>query len=78
MSCFGCEKKEQLTNLAVDVLVEEQLAVEINRASLLVQSNRTKICDRCPFRQEHTCSKCGCFYKFRAGLSNKDCPVGKW
>ncbi|WP_375270056.1 DUF6171 family protein [Enterococcus sp. DIV0212c] len=42
------------------------------------KEKRIKLCETCPFRVAHTCSKCGCFFEFRASLSDKNCPVGHW
>lgn len=78
MTCKGCEIKEEAANVDVDVLIEEQLRMEIDLASQQIAKKRTEICETCPFRVGDTCGKCGCYYKFRANLSNKTCPSGYW
>ena len=81
MTCFGCERNEQLLKLTdekVLALVEEQLSMEINLSSDNLRESRLAICASCPFRQSHTCTKCGCYVTFRASLKLKSCPVGKW
>nr|WP_207696383.1 DUF6171 family protein [Enterococcus sp. DIV0212c]MBO1354958.1 hypothetical protein [Enterococcus sp. DIV0212c] len=78
MSCIGCEIKGSAANLNVKQLIEEQLLVETNLAEEQTKEKRIKLCETCPFRVAHTCSKCGCFFEFRASLSDKNCPVGHW
>ncbi|MGX7150526.1 MULTISPECIES: DUF6171 family protein [Enterococcus] len=78
MSCIGCEIKESTTNLDVQQLIEEQLLLETNVVKEQVKIKRIKLCETCPFRVAHTCSKCGCFFEFRASLAVKKCPVGHW
>lgn len=76
--CFGCDTKEQLLNMDVKQLIEDQLALEIDKVSDEVWQHRQSICQRCPLRNQETCSKCGCFYRFRTALNHKKCPVGRW
>ena len=76
--CFGCETKEELMKIDVSQLIEDQLALELDRVSDEVWLQRQQICLNCPFRNQETCSKCGCFYQFRTALNHKRCPVGKW
>lgn len=78
MSCFGCEVKETTVNIPVQELIAEQLLVESNLAEISIKKRRIKKCEICPYRVAHTCSKCGCFYEFRASLADKKCPVGSW
>ena len=78
MTCKGCDVKETAATVDVEALIEEQLAIENDLAALKVVQSRIKICEACPFRSNHTCTKCGCFYKFRANLSKKYCPAGMW
>ncbi len=81
MSCFGCERNEQLLKLTDEKVlaeVEEQLLMEINLASDDLRGSRLAICAGCPFRQSHTCTKCGCYVAFRTSLEIKNCSVGKW
>ena len=68
MACIGCEIKEEAQNMDIQALIEEQLALE----------QRIQTCEQCPFRSLHTCTKCGCFYEFRAHLANKKCPAARW
>lgn len=78
MGCIGCEIKEEAANVDVKQLIEEQLALEIHRVDAPLLEKRLSICRSCPFRVNHTCSKCGCFYEFRANLSMKHCPERYW
>ncbi|WP_373757364.1 DUF6171 family protein [Jeotgalibaca porci] len=52
--------------------------MEINLASDDLRGSRLAICAGCPFRQSHTCTKCGCYVAFRTSLEIKNCSVGKW
>ncbi|MDE1549577.1 DUF6171 family protein [Jeotgalibaca caeni] len=81
MSCKGCERRNellQLTDEKIQEEIEEQLSMEIDLASPELRDSRLSICATCPFRAQHTCSKCGCYVGFRASLNGKVCPVGKW
>jgi hypothetical protein len=78
MTCKGCDVKEIAANVDVEALIAEQLELERNLASFEIAQARITICETCPFRANHTCTKCGCYYKFRANLSNKTCPAGMW
>lgn len=80
MTCKGCDIKDEAAAVSgtIDLLIAEQLEVEIDLAAPEVAASRIAICETCPFRINHTCSKCGCFYKFRANLAHKTCPVGNW
>lgn len=81
MSCKGCDRQEyflQLTDQDIQAEIDEQLAMEIDLASAELRDNRLSICSGCPFRSQHTCSKCGCYVGFRTSLNSKVCPVGKW
>ena len=76
--CIGCDVKETAEAFDVEQLIEEQLALELDLASADVVESRVAICKTCPFRLEETCGKCGCYYRFRANLANKECPVKRW
>ncbi|HWJ76681.1 MAG TPA: DUF6171 family protein [Niallia sp.] len=78
MACLGCEIKEQVSQLDIDALVKEQLSLETNIADDSIRDSRLTICRECQHLNQHTCSKCGCFVLFRASLTNKSCPSGKW
>lgn len=78
MTCKGCEIKEEAASFDVEELIAEQLSLEVNLVTPEILSQRLEACERCPFKSNHTCTKCGCFYKFRANLSVKNCPIGKW
>ncbi|WP_348920294.1 DUF6171 family protein [Enterococcus rotai] len=78
MSCLGCEIKETTVNIDVQQIIAEQLLVESHLAGTAMKEQRMKMCESCPFKVEHTCSKCGCFYEFRASLAEKKCPIGNW
>tara|TARA_B100001094_G_C18196390_1_gene811671 strand:+ start:13047 stop:13466 length:420 start_codon:yes stop_codon:yes gene_type:complete len=39
---------------------------------------RLGICERCPFRSEGTCTKCGCVLSVKAGWKTSDCPDNRW
>lgn len=78
MSCKGCEIKEEAANFDVEQLIAEQLSLETNLASAALLAKRLQKCETCPFKSNHTCTKCGCFYQFRANLAVKNCPIGQW
>lgn len=70
--------KEAAIGVNVQVLIAEQLSLELNIAEPEEVERRIKVCMNCPFRSQHTCTKCGCYYEFRAHLATKQCPVGMW
>lgn len=76
--CLGCDVKETAETFDVDALIAEQLELETNLASFEIVAERIAICQTCPFRLGETCGKCGCYYRFRANLAIKECPVGRW
>ncbi|MDU5336515.1 DUF6171 family protein [Enterococcus sp.] len=78
MACIGCEIKEEAQNMDIQALIEEQLALEQHLAPEKLFQQRIQTCEQCPFRSLHTCTKCGCFYEFRAHLANKKCPAARW
>ncbi|KAF1296229.1 hypothetical protein BAU15_10620 [Enterococcus sp. JM4C] len=78
MACVGCEIKEEAAQVDVEALIEEQLSLETNLVEAHILEKRLEICSACPFRVGTTCGKCGCYYKFRANLANKDCPAHYW
>lgn len=78
MACRGCQHKLVLSELDVEALVEEQLLLEPNQVSTSIRNQRLAVCNKCSQLLHHTCSKCGCFVKFRAHLTNKGCPLKKW
>lgn len=78
MVCVGCEIKEDAASFDVEQLIQDQLELEIDLVASDLLSTRLKQCEDCPFRSNHTCTKCGCFYKFRANLQHKSCPDGRW
>ncbi|MCU9612621.1 DUF6171 family protein [Caldibacillus lycopersici] len=78
MVCVGCRIKEQVAQLNVDELVIEQLSLEADVLSDEERDERLSICQNCNYLLNHTCSKCGCFVKFRASLPYKSCPIGQW
>ncbi|MHC5248903.1 DUF6171 family protein [Enterococcus sp. LJL90] len=78
MACRGCNIQTEVEAADVASLIAEQLALEINLIHPEIAEQRKTICEACPFRFKETCSKCGCFYEFRANLANKDCPAGFW
>ena len=78
MICIGCEIKEEVKSLNVENLITEQLELEQNLADEQTIKRRLAICEICPKRSFHTCTKCGCFCKFRASLAEKNCPQAKW
>lgn len=77
-NCFGCDYKDELINLNIIALVDEQLELEIDKVNAEEWEKRQRICRECPFRLNETCSKCGCFYRFRTALKNKQCPINNW
>lgn len=78
MTCKGCEIKEAASSFDVEKLIAEQLSLEVDLVTPEILSRRLDACERCPFKSNHTCTKCGCFYKFRANLNIKNCPIGRW
>lgn len=78
MACVGCEIKEEAQNMDIQALIDEQLALEQHLAPEWLVRKRMQTCVKCPFRSLHTCTKCGCFYEFRAHLANKQCPAARW
>ncbi|MFC4698330.1 DUF6171 family protein [Enterococcus aquimarinus] len=78
MSCKGCDIKEEAASFDVEALIAEQLSVEVDLVSEEILVQRLQKCEQCPFKSNHTCTKCGCFYKFRANLAIKNCPNGQW
>lgn len=78
MACVGCEIKEEAQKYDVEALIAEQLQLEGNLAEAALVEKRVAICENCDFHSKHTCTKCGCFYKFRANLAIKNCPENKW
>ncbi len=78
MTCRGCQPKEAAREADVQALIQEQLALEPNHLSETEAGERQAICRKCPHRSLHTCTKCGCYYEFRAYLPQKDCPQNRW
>lgn len=80
MACKGCEIKEQAKSAekVIKELIAEQLLVEKELVSPEISNKRVFICQNCPSRLNYTCTKCGCYYEFRANLAIKSCPLGKW
>lgn len=78
MSCVRCEEQLKATVVDVEQLIAEQLSLETGKVSDAVRKYRTDFCEVCPKRSGHTCTSCGCYYKFRASLPSKHCPIGKW
>ncbi|MBV6373303.1 DUF6171 family protein [Enterococcus casseliflavus] len=80
MTCKGCEVKDAAVAAQEDIesLIAEQLSLESDLASREIVSRRIAVCETCPLRLNHTCTKCGCFYRFRANLAKKNCPAGMW
>lgn len=78
MTCRGCEPKEAARNADVQQLIQEQLALEPHQLPAEAVTCRVALCEACPARSLHTCTKCGCYYEFRAHLPQKACPLGKW
>lgn len=78
MSCLGCKRQLEAAKIDVEQLIVEQLALEPVVVSDEVQQKRIVLCEKCPKRSAHTCTSCGCYYRFRAALPNKRCPIGRW
>lgn len=77
-TCPGCSVKEVLSEDDIDLLIQEQLALEFNLVSDVEWEKRQEICRKCPFNVGATCSQCGCYFKFRTALAVKHCPIKKW
>ncbi len=78
MACKTCDRMEELAQTSIEELIDEQLSFESKLADKEVIETRLAKCQVCPFLQEATCSKCGCFARFRASLPMKKCPIGYW
>lgn len=78
MICRGCQPREVARNVDVKELINEQLTLEAACLPETEVRKRTEICQKCPYRSLHTCTKCGCYYEFRAHLPQKDCPQARW
>lgn len=78
MACKTCERLESLAGQDVLASIEEQLSLETDLASDELKDKRLSVCESCPFFQNQTCTKCGCYAMFRASLSYKNCPIEKW
>lgn len=78
MTCIGCDNKDQLATSAVEQIIKEQLELEVNLVTEAMLQRRLASCESCSFRSNHTCTKCGCFYQFRANLTTKNCPEKRW
>lgn len=78
MSCKNCDRLEALTNEDILSSIKEQLSIEKDLATEELKEERLSICMDCPFFQDHTCTKCGCYALFRASLNQKSCPINKW
>lgn len=76
MACRICDRDKNYEE--VESLIDEQLSLEKDIASKKIIKKRLEICDKCPFLEKHTCSKCGCFSRFRASLIKKECPINYW
>ncbi|MBP1046115.1 hypothetical protein I6N96_07455 [Enterococcus sp. BWM-S5] len=78
MSCTRCDIQREVEQTDVEQLILEQLMVEPMVVSDLIRQQRISFCESCPKRSAHTCTSCGCYYKFRASLPSKSCPIGQW
>lgn len=76
--CISCDIKEKAREMDVAALIAEQLSMETNLVDESTYVQRVAKCENCVARSLHTCTKCGCFYAFRARISIKSCPVGHW
>jgi hypothetical protein len=39
---------------------------------------RVEICNICPWRDNMTCTKCGCFINLKAKIKESKCPDDRW
>lgn len=39
---------------------------------------RLRMCNECPYRDEFTCKKCGCFLDKKCKMDTEKCPKGNW
>jgi len=77
-NCKSCDRLNKLANLNEKELIEQQLSLEFDLADEDVKEERLSICLSCPFLNQQTCSKCGCYVLFRSSVLNKKCPINKW
>ncbi|WP_158625509.1 DUF6171 family protein [Exiguobacterium sp. SH0S7] len=71
--CRTCLPQETDTDwlLTIDAEVMDQVPDAEYEA-------RLTHCAACPFRQQDTCLKCGCYVSYRARLATKHCPLNVW
>ncbi|MFC6316077.1 DUF6171 family protein [Lapidilactobacillus achengensis] len=78
-NCVRCDLLDELASQDVAANIAEQLSLEVgNLVDPEIRDQRLVICQSCPFFQNGTCLKCGCYTQFRASLKNKTCPEGRW
>ncbi|WP_086350687.1 DUF6171 family protein [Candidatus Enterococcus clewellii] len=78
MGCVRCEQQQAAQAVDVEQLIMEQLALEPMIVSAEIRQQRMNCCESCSMRVNDTCTGCGCYYKFRASLPSKRCPIGNW
>jgi len=76
--CPSCAHKKEMTSQEIEILIQTQLFFEADLIATNIRDERLNICENCTELFHHTCAKCGCFAKFRASLTSKNCPIGKW
>lgn len=78
MTCEGgiCKLKADLVNLDVSDYLTTPTAQtpEVTEQVLI----RLGICQQCDFRSQHTCTKSGSFYEYRANDLSASCPIARW
>ncbi|AIM25479.1 DUF6171 family protein [Melissococcus plutonius] len=78
IGCKNCDRLQSFDQKVVDALIDEQLSLEIDLANQEIVKQRLTICNQCSFKVENTCTKCGCYCRFRASLKHKKCPMDYW
>mgnify|MGYP003149326305 CR=1 FL=1 len=66
--------KETVVNLKKAL----QDTLERNHVKEEEKERRLAICDTCEHKRRSRCNLCGCFITYKAGLTNSECPLGKW
>jgi hypothetical protein len=78
---FEEKKKEPsiLTKaLTLGSAVANHVADGMSKCSKSELAIRLDICDKCPERDNTTCTKCGCLLTVKAGWKTATCPMDKW
>tara|TARA_R110000824_G_scaffold23260_8_gene83776 strand:+ start:1033 stop:1281 length:249 start_codon:yes stop_codon:yes gene_type:complete len=58
--------------------VVKHVAGGCKRVSLGKYAERLSICNKCEYKKEDECIKCGCILSKKAWWATEDCPENKW